>query len=63
MAPYQVFLKTMEIVDQFIGGAADDTVSVRWDMFKLAREIVGRPKRPIGTPGEVLVQRDRRRRS
>jgi len=58
LAPYQVFLKTMEIVDQFIGGA-DDSVSVKWDMFTLAREIIGRPKRPIGASGEVLVQRDR----
>lgn len=48
----------MEIVDQFIGGA-DDSVSVKWDMFALAREIIGRPKRPIGASGEVLVQRDR----
>lgn len=55
MPPYQVFVKTMNIIDHFLG-TGNDAVSTRWDMFKLGTGIQGRPKKPIGTPGEVFLQ-------
>jgi hypothetical protein len=55
VAPYQVFLKTMEVIDHFLG-SDDDAASIRWDMFKLATALQGRPKRPIGPPGELYYQ-------
>lgn len=55
MPPYDVFVKTLSIVDQFLD-RGDDQVSVKWDMFQLGKEVKGQPKKPIGVPGQVLLQ-------
>ena len=45
----------MEVIDHFLG-SEDDAASIRWDMFKLATALEGKPKKPIGPPGEVYYQ-------
>ena len=56
MPPYQMMLKTLEIIENFLGGD-DDAVSVHWDMCKLGTEVIGRINKKFGTPGEVFVQK------
>ena len=64
MHAYEVFSKTIQAIDTFIGGGAfatgeNDVQEMRRSSMKqLGKEVAGSTltKKPIGIPGEVLYQ-------
>lgn len=56
--PYEVFVTSLEIIENFLVGH-DETKSTRpWDLADMGLSQKGRPTRPIGVPGQVLVSAD-----